>query len=294
MINTSEYELIDATPCIRLALNKEVAKAYEEENKGVNFIKHINQLAQQIDSLPLQHEPPLRFTFIVVKNGEEYSRAVNLPIEEGICEVKTDIDTAYPLSLCVDRNWFQQGFGRSLSFPLKVGLIHEMGHVVHGGYFHNLGQISEGFAELLPHYLMDMEQKNQKHRQAIMQMSEKELQTMDFMNKKGMFAQDEIDGTSTQQHKSYMSAYLWMLGYIKRVEQQHNMDKFAATQWILKRFSQIDKWHDEKQKETAVSALIELPVQEVYQGLTLQQEGKDYLKHKYPLRPQQRIKPAER
>ena len=57
MINTSKYELIDATPCIRLALNKEVAKAYEEENKGVNFIKYINQLAQQIDSLPLQHKP---------------------------------------------------------------------------------------------------------------------------------------------------------------------------------------------------------------------------------------------
>lgn len=57
MINTSEYELIDATPCIRLALNKEVAKAYEEENKGVNFIKHINQLAKEVDSLPLQHKP---------------------------------------------------------------------------------------------------------------------------------------------------------------------------------------------------------------------------------------------
>ncbi len=55
MINTSEYELIDATPFIRLALNKKIAKDYKEENKGVNFIKHINQLAQQIDSLPLQH-----------------------------------------------------------------------------------------------------------------------------------------------------------------------------------------------------------------------------------------------
>lgn len=57
MISTSEYELIDATPFIRLALNKEVAKAYKEENTGVNFIQHINQLAQQINSLPLQHEP---------------------------------------------------------------------------------------------------------------------------------------------------------------------------------------------------------------------------------------------
>lgn len=57
MINTAEYELIEATPFIRLALNKEVAKAYKEESKGVNFIKHINQLAQQIDSLPLQHKP---------------------------------------------------------------------------------------------------------------------------------------------------------------------------------------------------------------------------------------------
>lgn len=67
MINTSEYELIDATPFIRLALNKEVAKAYEEENKGVNFIKHINQLAQQIDSLPLQHEPFFSYTQIFYK-----------------------------------------------------------------------------------------------------------------------------------------------------------------------------------------------------------------------------------
>ena len=67
MINTSEYELIDATPFIRLALNKEVTKAYEEEDKGVNFIKHFNQLAQQIDSLPLQHEPLFSYAQIFYK-----------------------------------------------------------------------------------------------------------------------------------------------------------------------------------------------------------------------------------
>lgn len=294
MINTSRYEQIEATPLIRIAFKKENTLAYDKENKGANFIKHINQLTKQIDSLPLQYKHPLRFTFLVIENGKEFSQAVGLPIEEGICEVKTDIDKNYPLNLCVDRKWFEQGFGRSLSFPLKVGLIHELGHIVHGSYFYNLGQISEGFSELLPHYLMNMEQKNMKHRQAIMQMSEKDIQTMAFMNQYGMFSKDEIDGTSTQQHKSYISTYLWMLGYIKRIEKQYNLDKFSATQWILKKFNQIDKLHDENQKETAISALIGLPVEEVYQGLTLQQEGKDYIRHEYPLRHIQTIKQSER
>lgn len=62
----------------------------------------------------------------------------------------------------------------------------------------------------------------------------------------------------------------------------------------MKKFSHIDKLQGEKQKETAVSVLIEMPAQEVYQGLTLQQEGKDYLRHEYPPHSLQALKHAER
>lgn len=278
-IEDKNYEAFDATELVRIAVRKEFMPEVSKKNLGKNFIENIDKLAQDITNLPLNYKNPIHFSFLVVPTGKEFSGIVKLPVEKGMCEAPIALDKQYPLTLCVDENWFIQGFD-NINISSRVGLTHELAHIIHGGYFRNLGQISEGFAELLPHYLMNFEAQNINHKKALASFDEKDMQTMAFVNQNGMFAKENIDGRNTQQRQSYMSVYLWMLGYVKRVENIYNADKFAATNMLLERFSQIDNqtWKD---KIKAVADMVKIPQQEMMCGLSLQKEGMHYLIHEY-------------
>lgn len=270
-----DYKILDVTDNLRIALKDDMLEQYTINSAGKNFVKTMGTLANNIAALPINFKQPLRFSFLVIPSGTEFSSAVGLPIEEGMCEAPIQLDKNYPLSLCVDYNWFATGF-KNLDFQSKIGLTHELAHIVHGGYFRNLGQISEGFAELLPHYLMNFEGRNLKHQKAISSFQEKDMLNMAFLNQNGMFAVDEVDGRETQQLKSYMSVYLWMLAYTKRVENIYRLNKFEATNFILNEFSKVDnlRWND---KTIAIADMVKMPRDEVMNGLTLQKEGKQYV-----------------
>ena len=275
MIKMKDYKIFDVTDNLRIALKDDMLEQYYKNSAGKNFVKTMGILANNIVSLPINFKQPLRFSFLVLPTGKEFSSAVGLPIEDGMCEAPVQLDENYPLSLCVDYNWFANGF-KNPDFKSRVGLTHELAHIVHGGYFRNLGQISEGFAEMLPHYLMGYDERNLKHQKAIVSFQEKDMLNMDFLNQKGMFAVDEINGRETQQLKSYMSAYLWMLAYIKRIENIYELDKFEATSFVLNEFSKIDNfnWDD---KTTAIADIVKMPKDEIMNELTLQKEGKQYV-----------------
>lgn len=275
MIKMKDYKIFDVTDNLRIALKDDMLEQYYTNSAGKNFVKTMGTLANNIVSLPINFKQPLRFSFLVLPTGKEFSSVVGLPIEDGMCEAPVQLDENYPLSLCVDYNWFANGF-KNPDFKSRVGLTHELAHIVHGGYFRNLGQISEGFAEMLPHYLMGYDERNLKHQKAIVSFQEKDMLNMDFLNQKGMFAVDEINGRETQQLKSYMSAYLWMLAYIKRIENIYELDKFEATSFVLNKFSKIDNfnWDD---KATAIADIVKMPKDEIMNELTLQKEGKQYV-----------------
>ncbi len=275
MIKMKDYKIFDVTDNLRIALKDDMLEQYYTKSAGKNFVKTMGTLANNIVSLPINFKQPLRFSFLVLPTGKEFSSVVGLPIEDGMCEAPVQLDENYPLSLCVDYNWFANGF-KNPDFKSRVGLTHELAHIVHGGYFRNLGQISEGFAEMLPHYLMGYDERNLKHQKAIVSFQEKDMLNMDFLNQKGMFAVDEINGRETQQLKSYMSAYLWMLAYIKRIENIYELDKFEATSFVLNKFSKIDNfnWDD---KATAIADIVKMPKDEIMNELTLQKEGKQYV-----------------
>ena len=277
MIKIKDYKIFDVTDNLRIALKDNMLEQYYTNSAGKNFVKTMETLTNNIASLPINFKQPLKFSFLVVPPGKEFSSAVGLPIEEGMCEVPAVLDENYPLNLCVDYNWFASGF-KNPDFQSRVGLTHELAHIVHGGYFRNLGQISEGFAELVPHYLMGFDEGNLIHQKAIASFQEKDMLNMAFLNQKGMFAVDEINGRETQQLKSYMSAYLWMLAYIKRIENIYELNKFDATNFMLNEFSKIDNY-DWDDKTKAVADIIRMPEDDVMNGLILQKEGKRHVQN---------------
>lgn len=275
MIQIKDYKIFDVTDNIRIALKNNMVEQYNINAIGKDFVKTMDKLANNIANLPINFKQPMCFSFLIVPTGKEFSSTVGLPIEEGMCEAPIKLDKNYPLSLCVDYNWFANGF-KNPDFQSRIGLTHELAHVIHGGYFRNLGQISEGFAELVPHYLMGYEERNLKHQKAITSFQEENMLSMTFLNQKGMFAVDEMDGRETQQLKSYMSVYLWMLAYTKRVENIYGLNKFDATNFILNEFSKIDNYNWEY-KTKAVADIIRMPKDDVMNGLILQKEGKQHI-----------------
>ncbi len=128
----------------------------------------------------------------------------------------------------------------------------------------------------MPHYLMGYEERNLKHQKSITSFQEENMLSMTFLNQKGMFAVDEMDGRETQQLKSYMSVYLWMLAYTKRVENIYGLNKFDATNFMLNEFSKIDNYNWED-KTKAVADIIRMPKDDVMNGLILQKEGKQHI-----------------
>ena len=91
-----------------------------------------------------------------------------------------------------------------------------------------------------------------------------------------MFALEAPDGANTQELKSYMSVYLWMLGYIKRLEKQGQGDKFTAANKMLQNFAEFDKqpWQT---KMSLAANLIGMDSFEMLQTTSLQKEGKSFL-----------------
>lgn len=267
-----EFEVLDVSPQMRVAVRSAWAKKVQD-GKCDNFISNMENLIKKVAQVPLNYKKSFRASFLVFPEGKEFGEVLGLPIEQGMCEASVALDKNYPLALMVDENWFENGFGKELSFQQQVGLIHELGHIVHGAYFRNMGCMGEGFAELLPHYLMGLE--NQKHQQKIFALTDENLQTLDFIHQNGMFALEPPNGANTQELKSYMSVYLWMLGYVKRLEDKYHLDRFEATCKMLQNFAEFDKqsWQN---KMTATAALVDMAPSEMLQTKALQLEGKKY------------------
>lgn len=227
--------------------------------------------------MPLRFKKPLRFSFIVFPEGKEFGAALGLLIERGICDASLSLDDDYPLALQIDEHLFADGFCSAETIGRKVGLMHELAHIVHGAYFQNMGCLGEGFAELLPHYLLDLDIYNECHCQAVLNLTESDMQSLDFIHQRGMFALEKPGASNTQEQKSYLSVYLWMLAYVQRLETRLKADKFAAVNFMLEAFETADRLNF-REKMQVVADLAGVSNKQCFSTLELQQEGQAYLR----------------
>lgn len=90
-----------------------------------------------------------------------------------------------------------------------------------------------------------------------------------------MFSNPEDKKLLAQYRSSYLSAYLWMLAYIKRIEQQHNLNKFQATNFMLEHFAALEQlpWTE---RMTGAAELVALSATDCFAELTLQHHALQY------------------
>lgn len=267
------FEVVNAGEFLRLAMLPDMAQKYNNSDCGKSFVAVMDEYAQQVASLPLNYLKKPIFSFVVLPQGEVFQSLTTCPFPKGMCGLKSNIDDTYKTALAVDEIWFSQGFSRPQNIESQIGLIHELSHIIHSAYFQHMGCLGEGFAELLPHYLMSLH--NPQHTKLIQNLDISSLPVLGTLNRHGMFSNPEDKKLHAQYRSSYLSAYLWMLAYIKRIEQQHNLNKFQATNFMLEHFAELKQlpWAE---RMAGAAELVALSETDCFTELTLQHHAIQY------------------
>lgn len=252
----------------------ELKRHFEKQGES-SFISIFQRYAKRLNEDVIHKMPTVKqsihFSFFVTSNPEV----------KGIMGASSQqntytLDENYPEALQISACKIESGYNSDAekSIRRQVSGIHELVHVLHGGYFcfKEFGQMCEGFAEMVPYYLMDMEQLDEKHHNDILNLKEKDILTLGFLNHCGYFGLGRASKPYTVQDlRTYQSAYLWMMGYIKRVEEKYSCDKFKATEMLLNEFADIS--HEEwKERSERIAAYVDMSVEDAFAGKTIQME----------------------
>ena len=278
IIDGKKINIVNVSDNLRIGMFDSMKKKFDDGLCG-DFLKVMGSYVTEVSELPLEFESKPVFSFLVFPAGKKFGEVAGFPIENGMCESPISLDKKFPLSLLIDEDWFED-FGDRDHIERKTGLVHELAHVMHGAYFRKDCSFMEGYAELLPHYLMDLDKNNIAHQKAIKDFKEDDMQSFSFMDANGMFAVENPRDVNTQEQKAYMSAYVGFLGYVKRFEKINKCGKFSAVNSISKEFAKLqDMTYSDRQK--SVSNLVGMSVCDVYDSTTLHNDGRDYLLKSY-------------
>lgn len=123
------------------------------------------------------------------------------------------------------------------SVAIRVNHIHEYVHLIQGQFHpfkHMLFQ--EGFAEMVPWYLMDYEKKCPAHAMALVNT---DIYSADELLKGASF-RDVVPNRTCSFQKSYMSSYLFIRAVIENIEKNLNLTKQQAAVEFLKCYGADD------------------------------------------------------
>jgi hypothetical protein len=227
-----EMRVIDSN--FKVAIQNEYQKMFDN-NEAALFIERIKCSIESVLMVPINYQTEPNFTFFVIQNGEVFQRLTSCPFPGGMCVAPNRSTT-----LVVDDKYF---FSTRSKWD-NIGLIHELSHIVHGFFFNKLYPISEGFAEVFPFYILDMEKDDPRHLELLRTLSKAEIITIEQIRQHGMFTENMLKPQRVQYMKSYISMYLFMRGYIQRLEKINNLDKVAAINLLLAEFQKTDVLED--------------------------------------------------
>ena len=251
-IKNSELRIFNDKVNVRLS--KELSIKYDS---GIydTFLNHISMSLNKIENLnikyPSNSKPKLYIYIVPDDNFEEY-----LQIPPHFRNGKRG---GKPVP-CFDLDGFNQAYGlnqyilesankNSYNISKEVNEIHELAHLVMNQFKNCSSTISEGFAEVVPLYLLDYENIFEEHKNAIKNLKDSEIYTVKELldsEKDNTYGHTAlIENKSCSFRLSYISSYLFVRSCIEKIENEFNLDKIKATQHfleLLRTSKYINEW----------------------------------------------------
>lgn len=237
-----ESELRIYSNKIKVRLSKELAVKYD---KGAynNYFKKIEKYLNLLETLSIKYPGnanPVLYIYIVPDTN--YENILNIPesFDKGTGGGK-------PVN-CYDLDGFNSAYGLTQNMCENVSEdiiniskmeneIHELSHIIHSQFFNKNSIISEGLAETISLYILDLEDKFDEHRNALKSLKEEQIysakEILDSETNNTYGKEELLSNKSCSFRLSYISSYLFVRGCIKLIEEKFKLNKKEATQKFL-------------------------------------------------------------
>lgn len=253
---------VEVSPRLHVYLTKEEYEQYKKDG-APEFSRRFGEAVQLLSLHNIPYPTDGYYQFVVLPQGEIFKKISGLPFTQGIGGIE-----GWPEALVVDDRCF---FALSPNAPF-IGLVHELAHLVHGDWI-EIYPICEGFAEVIPFYMLNL--TDEKQQEIALNLTPKEIYSVNTLIKRGMFLETDI--ARAQYRKTYVSMYLWMRGYLETVQRKYNLDKLQALKFVLTEFKKASGLSTLKKQEEYMANLIGWKRKKVFDQVDLQLIGQQSL-----------------
>lgn len=231
--------LVTVTPYFKIRLAKDLFEKY----KNGLYDKRINALLTYIDKIrdlnikyPYNSNPVF---YLYIVPDDNFKNLLKFPSNReknggGKPVTAFDLDS-FPKAYGVSNNLLENKEAPALMG--EINNIHELSHLIQSIFFTKNRFISEGFAECLPLYTLEYEDKFDKHIELLKTLKGEDLypaSKLIQLEKENNFDNlPLINNMSVSFELSYISSYLFVRVCIERIEALFSLDRKEATQKFL-------------------------------------------------------------
>ncbi len=146
---------------------------------------------------------------------------------------------------CYDMDGFSAAYGssqnllnsdRPVSMEQHVNNIHEYAHLIQHQFGSDAQMFGEGFAELVPWYVMEYDKINPIHVAAMRSMNK--VYTANELLSSVKFS-DKVPNMTCSFQPSYMSSYLWVRAVVEHIHSKFKLSRVDATQKFLELYRNV-------------------------------------------------------
>ena len=227
--------IIDRVFCARMS--KEIAEKFDAGQYDVQIAEHkkcINELTKMQIKYP-ENTKPVFYLYIVP--DENFVELLRYPYTDRKCGGRP-VDS-------YDEDGFNAAYGSSqnllasdklVNMNQHVNNIHEYAHLIQGQFGYRDQMFGEGFAELVPWYVMEYDKKSSLHIAAMRSMDK--IYTANELLSNVKFS-DRVQNMTCSFQPSYMSSYLWVRAVVEHIRSKFNLSRVSATQKFLELYHNI-------------------------------------------------------
>lgn len=144
-----------------------------------------------------------------------------------------------------DMDSFNSAYGTSqnlldyvdeLPIDKHINNIHEYAHLIQGQFGYKSNMFAEGFAELVPWYVLEYEKLVASHVESIKGM--KKIYTANELLNSVSFS-DRVPGKTCSFQPSYVSSYLWVRSVVEHIRVKYNLSRIGAVQKFLELYRMV-------------------------------------------------------
>ncbi len=263
------FYIVNVSPNMQIMLKQDEYKKFKERGAEC-FISRMLKNFHNISTLKFELPQPPKLTFYVLKHGSEYKQMSGLPFESGM----GGGDGLGTSALVVDDVWFFDDTGNGYGCDrVTIGLTHELAHIILNAYPKNNYNeaFEEGWAELVPQYLAEMEMGDEIRTNIIKTLKNDDIYELEWLMDNCMYCDEK--SMVAQHRKTYISMYLWMRGYVHEIEQKYGLDKMSAFNFMMKKWSAMPKFATREEWMTAIGNIIDMSGEDVLHSKKLQLIG---------------------